>query len=102
MFPFLPLVALAAVLMGILNSHGSFFLPALAPALFNMGSLIVALGLYFWLPAWGYDPVLGMAVGTLCGGALQLLIQSPQLLKKGFVYSSSVNLKHPAYGGYFC
>ncbi len=95
MFPFLPLVALAAVLMGILNSHGNFFLPALAPALFNIGSLIVALGLYFWLPAWGYDPVLGMAIGTLCGGALQLLIQIPQLLKKGFVYSCSVNLKHP-------
>ncbi|MGH9962163.1 MAG: lipid II flippase MurJ, partial [Pyrinomonadaceae bacterium] len=32
MFPFLPLVALAAVVMGILNSQGSFFLPALAPA----------------------------------------------------------------------
>ena len=38
MFPFLPMVALAAVLMGILNSHGTFFLPALAPALFNIGS----------------------------------------------------------------
>ena len=58
MFPFLPMVALAAVLMGILNSHGTFFLPALAPALFNIGSLVVALGLYFWLPGWGYDPVL--------------------------------------------
>ena len=95
MFPFLPMVALAAVLMGILNSHGSFFLPALAPALFNVGSLVLALGLYFWLPAWGYDPVLGMAIGTLCGGALQLLIQVPPLLRKGFAYSASLNLQHP-------
>ncbi len=95
MFPFLPMVALAAVLMGILNSHGSFFVPALAPALFNIGSLVVAVGLYFWLPGWGYDAVLGMAIGTLCGGALQLLIQIPQLLKKGFAYSSSLNFKHP-------
>jgi putative peptidoglycan lipid II flippase len=95
MFPFLPMVALAAVLMGILNSHGTFFIPALAPALFNIGSLVVALGLYFWLPAWGYDPVLGMAIGTLCGGALQLLIQVPPLLKKGFAYSGSLNFRHP-------
>jgi putative peptidoglycan lipid II flippase len=95
MFPFLPMVALAAVLMGILNSHGTFFIPALAPALFNIGSLVVALGLYFWLPGWGYDPVLGMAIGTLCGGALQLLIQVPPLLKKGFVYSGSLNFRHP-------
>src|SRR5262245_3184459 len=64
MFPFLPMVALAAVFLGILNSHGSFFLPALAPALFNIGSVALALALYVWLPGWGYDPVLGMAVGT--------------------------------------
>lgn len=95
MFPFLPLVALAAVFMGMLNTQGSFFLPALAPAMFNIGSLVVALSLYRWLPAWGFDPILGMAVGTLCGGALQLLIQIPSLLNKGFVYSGSLNLRHP-------
>jgi putative peptidoglycan lipid II flippase len=95
MFPFLPMVALAAVLMGILNSHGTFFIPALAPALFNIGSLVIAVVLYFWLPGWGYDAVLGMAIGTLCGGALQLLIQVPPLLKKGFAYSGSLNFKHP-------
>jgi len=95
MFPFLPMVALAAVLMGILNSHGTFFLPALAPALFNIGSIVTALFLYFWLPEWGYDPVLGMAIGTLCGGALQLLIQVPPLLKKGFAYSGSLSFGHP-------
>jgi len=95
MFPFLPMVALAAVVMGTLNSHGTFFLPALAPALFNIGSIVVALCLYFRLPEWGYDPVLGMAVGTLCGGALQLLIQVPPLLKKGFAYSRSLSFRHP-------
>jgi putative peptidoglycan lipid II flippase len=95
MFPFLPLVATAAVLMGILNSHGSFFLPALAPALFNLGSIGVALSLYFWLPAWGIDPVLGMAIGTLCGGALQLLIQVPALLRKGFVYFATLSFRDP-------
>ncbi|MCI0417732.1 MAG: murein biosynthesis integral membrane protein MurJ [Acidobacteria bacterium] len=95
MFPFLPLVALAAAVMGILNSRGSFFIPALAPALFNVGSIVVASAVYIWLPQWGYDPILGMAIGTLCGGALQLLVQLPPLFKQGFVYSAGLSLRHP-------
>lgn len=95
MFPFLPLVALAAVVMGILNSQGSFFLPALAPALFNVGSLFVGVALYFWLADSGCDPIIGMAVGTLTGGSLQLLVQVPALLRRGFVYSFGAGFKHP-------
>ncbi len=95
MFPFLPLVAIAAVIMGILNSQGNFFVPALAPALFNVGSLVVAPALYFWLSHLGYDPILGMAIGTLSGGLLQLLVQVPPLLRKGFVYSADLSFKHP-------
>lgn len=41
MFPFFPLVALAAAFMGILNAYGVFFLPAFASALFNVTSVIV-------------------------------------------------------------
>ena len=36
MLPFLTLVAVAAVLMGMLNSLGHFFVPALSPAMFNV------------------------------------------------------------------
>ena len=68
MFPFLPIIALSAVVMGILNSKGTFFWPALAPALFNLGSIVVALALYGWLKSQGINPVYGMAIGTLAGG----------------------------------
>ena len=95
MFPFLPLVALAAIAMGTLNSHGRFFIPALAPAMFNIGSLVVAIVLYFWLLKHGLDPILGMAIGTLSGGLLQLLIQVPLVFKEGFRYSSKLSLRHP-------
>ena len=70
--------------MGILNSHGRFFIPALAPALFNVGSILTALILYFWLPQHGFEPILGMAIGTLVGGLLQLVIQIPLTLQAGF------------------
>ena len=95
MFPFLPIIALSAVVMGILNSRGTFFLPALAPALFNLGSILVALLLYGWLRSRGVDPVYGMAIGTLAGGLLQFGVQIPPLLRAGFRYSLGLNFRNP-------
>jgi putative peptidoglycan lipid II flippase len=95
MFPFLPMVALAAIAMGILNSHGRFFIPALAPALFNVGSIAFALILNVWLPRYHVDPILGMAIGTLFGGLLQLLVQVPLLLGRGLNYYFSFDFRHP-------
>jgi putative peptidoglycan lipid II flippase len=78
MMPFLLLVSLAAVAMGILNAQGRFTAPALAPALFNVGSLAVGLGL--WLAGWPPErAVVGWALGTLLGGLLQLVTQLPSL-----------------------
>ena len=95
MFPFLPIIALSAVVMGILNSRGTFFWPALAPALFNLGSILVALGLYGWLKGQGINPVYGMAIGTIAGGLLQFGAQIPPLLRSGFRYTFSINFRHP-------
>jgi len=78
MMPFLLLVSLAAVAMGILNAQGRFTAPALAPALFNVASLAVGLGL--WLAGWPPErAVVGWAVGTLLGGLMQLVAQLPSL-----------------------
>jgi putative peptidoglycan lipid II flippase len=41
MFPFLILVSLAALAMGVLNSLDSFFVPAIAPALSNVVYLLI-------------------------------------------------------------
>ncbi len=82
MMPFLLLVSLAAVAMGILNAQGRFTAPALAPALFNVGSLAVGLGL--WLAGWPPErAVVGWALGTLLGGVMQLGAQLPSLRAAG-------------------
>ena len=96
MFPFLLLVVLASVAMGILNSHKQFFIPALAPALFNIGSIFVTVLMFYLLPNFGIDPVIGLAIGVLIGGLMQLFIQFPSLLKLGFKYSPSLSIKSPA------
>lgn len=83
MMPFLLLVSLSAVAMGMLNAQGRFTAPALAPALFNVGSIAVGLGL--WWAGWPPErAVQGWALGTLLGGLLQLLAQLPSLRASGW------------------
>src|SRR5262245_44144604 len=49
MFPFLLLVAVAAVAMGILNTRNVFGVPAAASAFFNLGSIVGGIGVAAWL-----------------------------------------------------
>jgi putative peptidoglycan lipid II flippase len=103
MFPFLLLVALAAVAMGVLNTRNRFGVPAAASAFFNLGSILGGIGFALWLApeyvravvspdgtpaeaAAASRAVTGMAIGTLLGGLLQLLVQVPSLWRVGFRY----------------
>lgn len=77
MFPYVGLVSLLALLTGILNVRGHFFLPSLSPLLLNVGMILgtLLLGSYF------NQPVYGLAAGVLIGGVAQLLLQYPVLLR---------------------
>jgi len=93
MFPFLLLVSLAAVAMGTLNTKGKFFIPALASSFFNLGSIVCGVGLALMAPRLGWHPIVGMAWGTLIGGALQLAVQLPLLWRVGFKAQWALDLK---------
>jgi len=84
MFPFLLLVSLAAVAMGILNTEGKFFIPSLASSFYNLGAIVFGVGLTLAAPFLGIHPIVGMAWGVLIGGLLQLLSQAPILWRVGF------------------
>jgi putative peptidoglycan lipid II flippase len=86
MVPFLTLVALASVLMGMLNALGHFFVPALSPAMFNVGTIVCALALIPIAPQLGVAPIVIVAMGTIVGGLGQLLIQLPPLGREGYRY----------------
>jgi len=92
-FPFLTLVAIAAVLMGMLNSLGHFFVPALSPAMFNVAGILMALALIPLAPSMGVEPITIVAVATLVGGVGQLAIQWPPLRREGFRYQPVLDLK---------
>jgi len=82
--PFLLLVALAAVAMGMLNTYGRYFLPAAAPAFFNVAAILGVVCLSPAFAAWGVSPGLSLAWGALAGGLLQWLVQVPALRRVGF------------------
>jgi putative peptidoglycan lipid II flippase len=93
MFPFFPLIALAAAYMAILNSCGVFFIPAFASALFNITSVVVGLFLYWLSPVLQMEPIVGMAIGVVMGGAVQAFCQLPVLYKKNYVYPKNLAVK---------
>jgi putative peptidoglycan lipid II flippase len=95
MFPFLIFISLSSVVMGILNTKGRFFIPALASSFFNLGSIIGGVSLAFLLAENGHPSIVGMAVGTLIGGSLQLGGQLPALFRTDFRFIPSFNLKDP-------
>lgn len=95
MFPFLLLISLSALLMGILNTREYFFIPAFASSCFNLGSVIIGGGLALTIPAMGYPAIYGMAAGTLAGGGLQLLIQLPCVKREGFRIRAFLDLRDP-------
>jgi putative peptidoglycan lipid II flippase len=95
MFPFLILVSLAALAMGILNTKGKFFVPSLASSFFNLGSIVVGVSLALAAPRLGMEPIVGMAWGALAGGLLQLAGQLPLLWRVGYRLSFVLNLKEP-------
>lgn len=92
MYPFITIVSVTALVMGMLNSKKVFFIPAVASAFFNLGCIVGGVAM-----AWVLDPgfragqitekgLTGFAIGTLIGGILQLGIQLPSLKKVGFKF----------------
>jgi putative peptidoglycan lipid II flippase len=70
------LFGLGGLVVGILNAHHVFLLPALTPAMYQAGIIVGAL----WLaPSMG---AAGLAWGVVLGAGLYLLLQVPSLLRR--------------------
>lgn len=95
LLPFLTLVAVAAALMGMLNSLNRFFTPALSPAMFNVGIIFSAIVLVPVAPLLGLDPIVAIAVGAMLGGLGQILLQVPSLVREGYRYRPELNPSDP-------
>ncbi len=85
------LISVAAVLMGTLNSHHRFFLPAVAPLLFSAGVIGSVVFLHPYLG------IFSMVVGVLLGGVGQLVIQVPSVRKMGYTLRPTFSFGDPRF-----
>ncbi len=80
---------ISGVVMGILYAHQSFWLPGLAPSMYNLGIIAGALLL---APTLG---VFGLAIGAIIGALLHLLVQIPGLIKVKARYTARLAVRDP-------
>src|SRR3984893_11893193 len=96
MFPFIVMVSMAALVMGMLNAKSVFGIPAMASSFFNIGSIVGGVTLGAWIdPDFGPRALIGLAIGTLIGGALPLALQLPPLSGLRFRYSPDFRWRDP-------
>ena len=86
LFPYLWLMSLYALGMGVLNSHRHFLAPAMGPAILDL----VWIGAVLWVPSWmGHDylaKISWLSYVILFGGFLHVAVELPPLRKIGFTF----------------
>lgn len=83
------LFGLSGLVMGVLNSHQSFLVPALTPAMYQIGLIFGVLALS---PRMG---IYGLGWGVVIGAGLHLALQLPALLKLKGQYFATLGLRLP-------
>jgi putative peptidoglycan lipid II flippase len=91
MFPYILLISLVALCMGILNSLRHFAAPALSPVVLNIAMILAALTLRDFFR----EPITALAVGVMAGGVLQLAMQWPFLVRMGVRLKPNFRFRHP-------
>lgn len=96
MYPFILLVSLSALVMGMLNAKDVFGMPALSSCFFNLGSMIggAAIG-YSMDPTWGPRSLIGFSIGVVIGGLAQLVCQFPALRTAGYRFAADFQWRDP-------
>jgi putative peptidoglycan lipid II flippase len=91
MLPSVVIFGVSGLLMGILNAHQVFLIPAVAPAMYSLGMI---LGTWLLGPGMG---IRGLAWGVVLGAGLHLLVQLPALLRlAGRRFFVTLGLRSPA------
>lgn len=87
MFPYMLLACLAAVLIGMANARGHFFVPALGSVLLNV---VMIASVLLLAPLMGLkleEQIFGLAIGVVVAGLAQAAFQLPGLRHEGYRYA---------------
>lgn len=91
-FPYIFLISIVAFFMGVLNSLRHFAAPAAAPIFLNLGII----GAAYFISPYCDQPIVGIAIGVLIGGFMQICLQIPWVIKEGIRLFPKWQLDHPA------
>ncbi len=85
LFPIVVLLGLTGLVVGILNVHDHFAIPAIAPLVWN---IVIIAGMVGLAPLFeGDDQLYAYAIGVVAGTLVQLLMMLPTLRRMGFPLS---------------
>ncbi len=79
--------SVSGLVMASLQANQHFVLPAIAPSMYNVGQILGAL---FLVPLFGIH---GLVYGVIIGAAFHLLVQVPALVKFGFRWTPSLDIR---------
>jgi putative peptidoglycan lipid II flippase len=91
LFPVIFFISLVALSMAVLNAHDIYASPALAPVMMNLAMIAFTIAGAKFFPR----PILGIVVGVLVGGVLQLAVQIPPLVRMKLLVMPSTNWALP-------
>jgi putative peptidoglycan lipid II flippase len=90
MLPSAVIFGISGLVMGVLNAHQKFLIPALAPGMYPLGMIA---GILLFSKPLG---IFSLAWGVLIGASLHLALQIPALIRLRGTYSPSLGLNLPA------
>ncbi len=93
LFPIVVLLGVNGLVVGILNSHEHFAIPAIAPLVWNIVIIVVLVAIKPLFD--GPDEMYAYAIGVLAGTAVQLLMALPMLPRVGFHFEWAFDWRDP-------
>lgn len=91
MMPYLWIILMVSLCMGVLNTLGHFCVPGATPLVFNLVVIVFTLT----MPEEVFEPVIWLAVGVMAGGGIQLVFQIPFMVRYRFFQPARFVWCHP-------
>lgn len=95
-FPYILFAGVAALQSGALNALGRFFMASFSPVVLNLCMIAAPWTFGPAVVLFGLTPISGLAVATLAGGLLQVLLLVPSIRKAGLPLMPEFSLRDPA------
>jgi putative peptidoglycan lipid II flippase len=92
LFPVVVTMGLIGMMGAVLNAHDEYASPALSPIVLNVSMIVwTVIGAKLIDP-----PIIGIVLGVLVGGALQVMVQLPALRRRGLLIGPALRFGDPA------